>query len=640
MSALNKLLMKEKQQAYTLAHPPTAKDPRQLHSDWRYVAALEQLQMGSWRQAGSLLRILQTEYPAASALTQLFDEAQFKAEIETVWAGKIIGRRPRRIPRRLVSLVAYLLVVTCLLLGGSFFYRKMQSVDGQTAQQQVLLAEAQTALGADQVQVAADLFRQLLILNPSHLSAQRGYANAAMQLELAHQYAAGEQALQTKDFAQALTYLTFVQQQAPNYRDVERLLAQVQAMQAFEELFAAAEAAYQAQTWSDAVQAYEALRQINSTYAATVVEPRLAAAYLNAGQEIVAQRPGVAADLLRAEEYLSKATRLGGDTTLAEQAYGQLTTYLAGTRALQEGDSATAVALLEAIYQAAPGYLGGELAEQLYTGYLTLGARATEQGDLTGALALYNKAAALAIRDNSEAVQQAQTLSATPIAAPEPEVAVQMEAVAPVYAAPPPPTATPVPAPASLATLQGWIAFRTNRDGDVAIYVMQPDGSQQQRAPEDAATLLDQLYAQQQWSADGTTLLYVANAPDRADSNLFTVRADLPITATRDVMLTDFNGSEYDPVWSPSGAAIAFVANHTGNDEIWTMNGAGGTPVQLTVNEWQWDKHPTWSPDGGQLAFFSNRTGLRQIWVMNADGTNQHNISNNSSEDWDPVWIR
>ena len=71
MSALNKLLMKDRQQAYTVAHPPAAKDPCQLHSDWRYVAALEQLQLGAWRQAGSLLRILQTEYPAAPALRHL-----------------------------------------------------------------------------------------------------------------------------------------------------------------------------------------------------------------------------------------------------------------------------------------------------------------------------------------------------------------------------------------------------------------------------------------------------------------------------------------------------------------------------------------------------------------------------------------
>jgi TolB protein len=111
-------------------------------------------------------------------------------------------------------------------------------------------------------------------------------------------------------------------------------------------------------------------------------------------------------------------------------------------------------------------------------------------------------------------------------------------------------------------------------------------------------------------------------------------------TTPIEVMLTDFPGLEYDPVWSPDGKTMAFVANHTYNDEIFTLAVNGGAPIQITHNEWEWDKHPSWSPDGGRIVFYSNRSGLRQIWMMNADGSNPHNISNGSAEDWDPVWIR
>jgi Tol biopolymer transport system component len=106
------------------------------------------------------------------------------------------------------------------------------------------------------------------------------------------------------------------------------------------------------------------------------------------------------------------------------------------------------------------------------------------------------------------------------------------------------------------------------------------------------------------------------------------------------VTLTDNNGDEYDPVWSDTGDHIAYVANHTGNDEIWVMRADGGEQRQLTFNNWEWDKHPTWSPDGSQLAFFSNRSGQRQIWVMGSDGSSQRNLSNNVYDDWDPVWIK
>jgi TolB protein len=105
-------------------------------------------------------------------------------------------------------------------------------------------------------------------------------------------------------------------------------------------------------------------------------------------------------------------------------------------------------------------------------------------------------------------------------------------------------------------------------------------------------------------------------------------------------MLTDYVGTEYDPVWSPDGQSIVFVSNHTGNDEIWSMNQDGGNQRQLTYNDWPWDKHPSFSPDGKQIVFYSNRSGNRQIWVMNSDGSNQVNISSNSADEWEPSWIR
>ncbi len=638
MNTLNKLMLREKQPPYIVEEPRPIKDPSQLSMDRRYQITLEELHLGSYQRAILMLRILQAEYPEAQVLASLLAEAQLKAELEATWHGKIIGRQLRRLPKRIVSLLAYLLVVVILLTGGVGLYRNLQTVNVQANQQQDLLAQAQAALAQDQAQLAINLFRQVLAVDSENRPAQKGYAIAQLQLMLTSEYAAGLQALQAGDFARAQTSLAAVQQQAPNYRDVERLLAQLQATQGAEQLFATAEAAYQAQQWEAAISAYEALRQLDGTYAADLVIPHLAAAYIAAGQQIVAQRPDLGADLGRAADFFYRVTLLPVDATTAMQAQERLTAYQTGEHALQQDNPAQAVTAFESIYQVEPTYLGGYLAEQLYVAYLAAGDQASQQLDSARALDLYTKAAALPVPDSGMALDRLQVLTAPPTTIPTPVIQVSAPvAVAPL---PPPPTATPVPPPAGLADFVGWIAFRTNRDGEPAVYLMQPDGSQQQRAPGDAMAAIDQFYAKQQWSTDGSTLLYVANAPDRADTNLFLVHTDQPVTTTRDFMLTDFTGTEYDPVWSPSSTSIAFVANHTGNDEIWVMNVPGGSPVQLTYNEWEWDKHPTWSPDGGQIAFFSNRSGLRQIWVMNADGSNPHNLSNNQHEEWDPVWIR
>jgi Tol biopolymer transport system component len=99
-------------------------------------------------------------------------------------------------------------------------------------------------------------------------------------------------------------------------------------------------------------------------------------------------------------------------------------------------------------------------------------------------------------------------------------------------------------------------------------------------------------------------------------------------------------GIAYDPVWSPTSERIALVSDDSGNDEIWVINRDGSGALQLTWNNWEWDKHPSWSPDGSKIVFWSNRTGIFQIWVMDADGGNLYSLSRTGFNDWDPVWFK
>lgn len=107
-------------------------------------------------------------------------------------------------------------------------------------------------------------------------------------------------------------------------------------------------------------------------------------------------------------------------------------------------------------------------------------------------------------------------------------------------------------------------------------------------------------------------------------------------------VVTNFGaGIAYDPAWSPTSDEIVMVATESGNDEIWRINKDGTNPLQLTKNNWEWDKHPSWSPDGQQIVFHSNRTGNNQIWLMNKDGSEQRLIMEaNPYNDFDPVWVK
>ncbi len=70
---------------------------------------------------------------------------------------------------------------------------------------------------------------------------------------------------------------------------------------------------------------------------------------------------------------------------------------------------------------------------------------------------------------------------------------------------------------------------------------------------------------------------------------------------------------------------IAFESAQSGDSEIYTVDPAGGSPVQITDNS-VGDFRPVWSPDGTKLAFARSTFGCddtTSIWTMNADGSNQ-----------------
>ena len=85
--------------------------------------------------------------------------------------------------------------------------------------------------------------------------------------------------------------------------------------------------------------------------------------------------------------------------------------------------------------------------------------------------------------------------------------------------------------------------------------------------------------------------------------------------------LTDNDGRDGFPAWSPNGKQIAFDSSRDGDLEIFVMNADGTGVTQLTDND-DYDGFPVWSPNGKQIAFMGNRDGDREIFVMNADGSN------------------
>lgn len=88
------------------------------------------------------------------------------------------------------------------------------------------------------------------------------------------------------------------------------------------------------------------------------------------------------------------------------------------------------------------------------------------------------------------------------------------------------------------------------------------------------------------------------------------------------VNLTNSQGFDWGPDWSPDGSQIAFTSERTGGSQIYVMRGDGSEVRQLTTDSARWNHSPRWSPDGSTIAFVSDTLGGKsQIYVMRADGS-------------------
>jgi Tol biopolymer transport system component len=92
--------------------------------------------------------------------------------------------------------------------------------------------------------------------------------------------------------------------------------------------------------------------------------------------------------------------------------------------------------------------------------------------------------------------------------------------------------------------------------------------------------------------------------------------------------LTPGEGQYHDPVFSPDGAQIAYVACHPFYEEIHNihvMNQDGTEPQALTTTNM--DSYPDFSRDGKYIAFVSGRDRSLEIYRMRADGNDQQRLT-------------
>lgn len=188
----------------------------------------------------------------------------------------------------------------------------------------------------------------------------------------------------------------------------------------------------------------------------------------------------------------------------------------------------------------------------------------------------------------------------------------------------------------------GRIAFVSERDGNKEIYIMNADGSEQQRLTNEAAADFDPA-----WSPDGQRIAFVSERAGNRE--IYIINSD----GTGLMRLTNTSSEEVAPSWSPDGRRIAFVSDRArpagsygSYRNIYAMNSDGSQAMRITAfgaqPASQADGNPSWSPDGLRIVFESNRDSTNgsypEIYIVNADGSQLRRLTSNNVDDVGPSW--
>jgi Tol biopolymer transport system component len=183
------------------------------------------------------------------------------------------------------------------------------------------------------------------------------------------------------------------------------------------------------------------------------------------------------------------------------------------------------------------------------------------------------------------------------------------------------------------------IAFAATRNGGRGIWAVNADGSNLRQLTTRWAEAPD-------WSPDGGEIAFVGAA---RGYGIYLMNVDGSNQHKLAPLTGGWRPDMGAPDWSPDGRVIVFThmvpflarngVNVQPNDEIWVMDAGGGSRVRLTGNHVS-DYDPVWSPDGTKIAFVAAFAGpgSSEIYVINPDGTGFTRLTHNHVTERSPAW--
>jgi TolB protein len=518
-------------------------------------------------------------------------------------------------------------------------------------------------------------------------------------------YAAGLAHLENGEYELAVAELELTLRLVPDYRDAQEKLSEAKVKLEAQEtptvemrkqvaasLFSQAQTSYKERKWEDVVLVLERLQALDAGYEPEAVADLLFATYYAQSLELINE--GRLEEALR---YLDKALELkpAHEDVLRQR---KLAAFYLTAISYWGADWDKAIANFQELYSIEPDYM--DVKQRLYEAHINRGDLYAEQDEWCSAEGQY----ALAIEIKPDQAGEEKRVQANRLCLAGTSTPAIVSTVVPEYATSLPLGKIALPVydkekkvydvfvvyaadmhwvkVASSADQPRFspdgkrIAFRSRQSQKPGLYAVNIQGGN-----EVSITTSDEA-GFPTWSPDGKRIAYVIYDVEQNSWRIWITSADGQVEAmqlvsgwapdwgpegnlaytgcneggghcgirfTTDEHLASPILITADPrdiglAWSPVGTKIAYMSDHDGNWEVYTVGVPFPEVKRLTINEAN-DGLPTWSPDGRYIAFVSDRDGVWALYLMNPDGGNQTKIFDLGPElpDWldqSISWVR
>jgi eukaryotic-like serine/threonine-protein kinase len=138
------------------------------------------------------------------------------------------------------------------------------------------------------------------------------------------------------------------------------------------------------------------------------------------------------------------------------------------------------------------------------------------------------------------------------------------------------------------------------------------------------------------WSPDGSRVAF-STTRDGPTRNLFTIAADGSVVEPTRVVANDRDKTNF--TWSRDGVLMYQALGDATRMDLWTQPAAPGGKSTVWLHTPFAENNPVFSPDGKWVAFVADTTGPDEVWVRPFPGPGSP-VRVSSAGGHDPVWAR